>query len=322
MTARRNRPRLTRRLGDAAPPVEPLDNRQRDRILLRAPQIQDWYYSLQRPQQEPVMQRARSPDGVGVVVVVDDQLGGYLSERTGNESVDALEGLLCAVAQLVEVSARHHASLDDAAFAKKIEGILRQDELIPPGPLQVKRFPNVASEQMVVALCTKDPDASVIDKGLFGQPRHVRDGYAPGEARFIHPTYGDDPPNLPASLSLRRDLVPLFADLSPDEEGRGIVFVEAATGVRVDVPSLSPETVKEAVGRYWRKGVYSSGFGRDSYTLTRGATGTLIFSAPYRMDLELAVALASAWSLAANKGNFFLQGGRGGEGEHRFFLTP
>jgi hypothetical protein len=268
------------------------------------------------------MQRARGPNGVGIVLVVDDQLGGFLSERTNHESPEPLELLLNTVAQLVEVAARHHGALDDAAFAKKVEGILRQDELIPPGPLHVKRFANAASERIVVALCTSDPDASVVDKGLFGQPRHVRDGYAPRETSFFHPAHGFDPTTLPGSLSLTRDLVPLFKDLAPDEEGKGIVFVESATGVRIDVPSLSPEIVQEAVAGYWRNGVYSSGFGRDSYKLTRGATGTLIFSAPYRMDLALAVALASAWSLAANRGNFFLQGGRGGEGEHRFFLTP
>lgn len=321
MAARKNRSSVSGRGEKEAPAIEPLDDRQRDRILLRAPQIQDWYRSIQRPQHEPVMQRAKGPDGVGIVLVVDDQLGGYLAERIPNEPAAGLE-LLFSVAGLVEVATRHHDSLDDPAFAKRVEGILRQDELIPPGPLQVKRFPNASSERMVVALCSNDPDASVVDKGLFGQPRHVRDGYAPGEARFTHPIYGDDPATLPASLSLRRDLVPLFVDLAPDEEGRGIIFVESATGVKIDVPAVSPETVEEAVAAYWRNGVYSSGFGRESYKLTRGATGTLIFSASYGMDLALAVALASAWSLAANRGNFFLQGGRGVEGEHRFFLTP
>lgn len=322
MGTRRIRRAVPRTNREEAPQVEPLDNRQRARILLRAPQIQDWYHSIQRPQHEPVMQRARGPNGEGIVLVVDDQLGGYLSDRTDNASPEGLELLLNAVAQLVEVTTRHQAVMDDAAFAKKVEGILRQDDLIPPGPLQVKRFPNAASERLVVALCTNDPDASVIDKGLFGQPRHVRDGYAPRETSFFHPTYGFDPASLPASLSLARDLVPLFRDLAPDEEGRGIIFVESSTGVRIDVPSLSPETVTEAVAAYWRNGVYSSGIGRDSYKLTRGATGTLIFSAPFGMDLTLALALASAWSLAANKGNFFLQGGRGVEGEHRYFLTP
>jgi hypothetical protein len=269
-----------------------------------------------------MMRRASGPGGSGIVLVIDDQLGGYLHDRDSNPSIEGLEILLGTVASLVEVAARHHAALGDEALERKVEDLLRQDELVPPGPLRVKRFPHVPRAGQVIALCSNDPDAHVIDKGLFGQPRHVRDGYAPGEAGFIHPAYGDDPVKPPTVLSLSRDLVPLFSGLAIGEEGHGIVFVDSSTGVKVDVPTLSPETVHEAVTSYWRNGVYSAGTGRDSYKLTRGATGTLIFSAPYGMDLRLAVALASAWSLAANKGNFFLQGGRSEIGEHRYFLTP